>query len=322
MRQPNNKSQIIIHNSKAFTLIELVVVIAVIAALCAILMPALTAARSSSRALACKSNLRQLLIAGVGYATENDGFYVPAASDIWDNAGLNRWHGRRNTLDEPFDPLRGPLAGYLADGRVKECPAKVDFVRGEAWKTNFEQGCGGYGYNMTYIGSRIWQNGVHSTQTWKDAYALTTRMTEIASPGQTLMFADTAMGTALVARGSSLTESRGPSPDSRFSLIEYSFAEPPFTVYSGRPVTEFYMSPSIHFRHGMGTALVARGSSLTESRGPSPESRYRANIGWADGHIDPRQMAQFDRENAYGVHSTGVKLGWFEPINNTPFDLE
>jgi hypothetical protein len=134
-------------------------------------MPALTAARSSSRALACKSNLRQLLIAGVGYATENDGFYVPAASDIWDNAGLLRWHGRRDTLDEPFDPLRGPLAGYLADGRVKECPAKVDFVKGLAWKTNFEQGCGGYGYNMTYIGSRLWQNGVHSTQTWKDVHA-------------------------------------------------------------------------------------------------------------------------------------------------------
>lgn len=297
MRQPNNKSpardalrrNIIIHKSKAFTLIELLVAISVIALLLAILLPALTAARSGSRALACKSNLRQLLIAGLGYATENDGSYVPAASDMWDNAGLQRWHGRRDTLDEPFNPLRGPLAGYLADGRVKECPQRADFVKALDWSASFEQGCGGYGYNMTYIGSRIWQNGLDSAQAWRDAYALTTRMTEIAAPGQTLMFADTAMAN-----------------DAR-SFIEYSFAEPPFTVHNGRPVTEFYMSPSLHFRHG-----------------------NRANVGWADGHIEPRQMAPAAAlrqqgaggANVYGVDSAQMKLGWFEPVDNSPFDLK
>jgi prepilin-type processing-associated H-X9-DG protein/prepilin-type N-terminal cleavage/methylation domain-containing protein len=267
--------------TKAFTLVELLVVISIMALLMGILMPALAAARSSSRALVCKSNLRQLLVASVGYATENDGFYVPAASDMWDNGGLRRWHGTRDTLDEPFDPLRGPLMGYLADGRVKECPEKVDFVKAHDWNTSFEQGCGGYGYNMTYIGSRIWQNGVNSAQSWKDAYALTTRMTEVGSPGRTLMFADTAMA------------------NDGSSLIEYSFAEPPFTVHNGQPVTAFYMSPSIHFRHG-----------------------NRANIGWADGHVEPRPMAKSGRTNAYGVHSADIRLGWFEPINNTPFDLE
>jgi prepilin-type processing-associated H-X9-DG protein/prepilin-type N-terminal cleavage/methylation domain-containing protein len=267
--------------TKAFTLIELLVVISVIAMLMAILMPALGAARSESRSLACKSNLRQLLLASIGYATEHDGSHVPAASDLWDRAGLNRWHGRRDTRDDPFDPLRAPLAGYLADGRVKECPAKVDFVKGQDWNANFEQGCGGYGYNMTYIGSRIWQGGTSSVQDWKDSYARTTRMAEIASPGETVMFADTAM----VKDGS--------------SLIEYSFVEPPFTVFNGRPATGFYLSPSIHFRH-----------------------RDRANIGWADGHVSPRRMATFDDENAYGVQSANMKLGWFEPINNTLFDLE
>jgi len=266
---------------KAFTLIELLVVISVIALLMAILMPALAAARSGTKALVCKSNLRQLLIASIGYATENDGFYVPAASDMWDNPSLYRWHGVRDALDEPFDPLRGPLAGYLADGRVKECPAKVDFVKGQDWNTNFEQGCGGYGYNMTYIGSRIWQSRTNGMQAWKGAYAKTTRMTEIASPTKTLMFADTAM-----------------SNDGR-SFIEYSFAEPPFTVQNGRPVTSFYMSPSIHFRH-----------------------RARANIGWADGHVEPRKMAKVDGENVYGVDSVEMKLGWFEPVDNTPFDLK
>jgi prepilin-type N-terminal cleavage/methylation domain-containing protein/prepilin-type processing-associated H-X9-DG protein len=267
--------------TKAFTLIELLVVISIISLLTAILMPALGAVRAGSRALACKSNLRQLVIANIGYATENDGYYVPAASDMWDNAGLHRWHGVRDTLDEPFDPLRGPLIGYLADGRVKECPLRVEFVKGHDWKANFEAGCGGYGYNMTYIGSRLSQSAAGSVQAWKDSYAMTACTTEVAAPAQTLMFADTAMAN-----------------DGK-SLIEYSFAEPPFTVHSGRPVTDFYMSPSIHFRH-----------------------RGQANIGWVDGHIEPRQMACFGDKNVYGVNSACMNLGWFEPINNTLFDLQ
>ena len=267
--------------TKAFTLIELLVVISVVALLMAILMPALGAARSQSRSLACKSNLRQLLIASIGYATENDGFYVPAASDMWDNAGLHRWHGIRDALDEPFDPLGGPLMGYLADGRVKECPLKMEFVKGQDWNTNFEQGGGGYGYNMTYIGSRIARCAAGSVQAWKDSYAMTARMTEIAAPAMTLMFADTAMA------------------NDQKSLIEYSFAEPPFTVYNGRPVTEFYMSPSIHFRH-----------------------RGQTNVGWADGHVEPRQMAGSSGKNVYDAKPCDFKLGWFDPLDNTPFDLE
>lgn len=266
---------------KAFTLIELLVVISVITMLMVILMPAFAAARFGTQALVCKSNLRQLLIASIGYATENDGFFVPAASDMWDTAGLRRWHGQRDTLDEPFDPFRGPLVGYLADGQVKQCAAKVNFVKGQDWDTSFEQGCGGYGYNMTYIGSRLWQSCTDSVQTWKDAYTKTTRITEIAAPGKTLMFADTAMAN-----------------DGR-ALIEYSFAEPPFTVYDGRPMTGFYMSPSIHFRHGT-----------------------RASVGWADSHVDSRQMAGSDGNNVYRIYSADMKLGWFRPKDNTLFDLE
>jgi len=266
---------------KAFTLVEILVVISVIALLMGILVPALAAARSRTQGLVCKSNLRQILIASISYATENDDFYVPAASDIWDGAGLHRWHGVRDTLNEPFDAARGPLAGYLADRRVKECPAKVNFVKGQAWNTNFEQGCGGYGYNMTYIGSRIWQCRINSVQAWKDSYARTTSIMEVATPAETLMFADTAMA------------------NNGLSLIEYSFAEPPFTISNGRAVTSFYMSPSIHFRHS-----------------------GRSNIGWADSHIEPRKIAKLGNKNVYGVDSADLRLGWFQPINNNPFDLE
>jgi len=266
---------------KAFSLVELLVVVSIAAVTMAILVPALASVRSQSRAVVCRSNLRQLLLAGIGYAYENDGFYVPAAADLWDNAGLCRWHGRRQSLKEPFDATKGPLASYLADGRVKNCPAKVPFVRGLDWDTNFEQGCGGYGYNLTYLGSRIWEKGIDNPAKLKAAYARTTNVTEVGNPARTLMFADTAM-----------------SKDGR-TLIEYSFAEPPFAVWDGQPIQGFYMSPSIHFRH-----------------------HHTANIGWADGHVDKEPMASFDGDNAYGVRSADVLLGWFEPVDNTPFDLQ
>lgn len=266
---------------KAFTLIELLVVISVISLLLAILMPVLSAAKAGSRAIVCKANIHQLLLANAGYANEHDGFYVPAASDMWNSPGLHRWHGSRKTLDDKFDATKGPLVGYLAEGQVKECAAKVDFIKGQDWNTNFEQGCGGYGYNMTYIGSRLWQSGICGTQAWINAYARTTRMTEISIPAKTLMFADTAM-----------------AKDDSY-LIEYSFAEPPFAVYNGRTLTSFFMSPSIHFRHN-----------------------NHANIGWADGHAGRSPLKSSGSKNTYGVYSADMKLGWFEPVSNTLFDLE
>jgi prepilin-type N-terminal cleavage/methylation domain-containing protein len=57
---------------KAFTLIELLVVVAIIAILMAILMPALQRAREQGKRAACLNNLRQLALAWIMYADEND----------------------------------------------------------------------------------------------------------------------------------------------------------------------------------------------------------------------------------------------------------
>ena len=268
---------------KAFSLIELLVVLSVVSLLMAILVPVLATARSQACGAICQSNLRQLFLANTGYTFENDGYYVPAAPDILSTkGGKYRWHGVRDSADEPFEPRLGPLAGYLADGRVKECPEGGDFAGGGSWEENFEQGCGGYGYNRIYLGSREWEERQFVTiEQMETAGWETTRATEVGKPGKTLMFADTAICVE------------------KPILIEYSFAEPPFYVYKGKPLTSFYLSPSIHFRH-----------------------RGRAKVEWADGHSDSREMADLDGANVYDVDSAEMKLGWFEPIDNTPFDLK
>jgi prepilin-type N-terminal cleavage/methylation domain-containing protein/prepilin-type processing-associated H-X9-DG protein len=217
--------------ASGFTLIEVLVVMATLTILIALLLPAMAQVRAGARELACRSNLRQLVIANTAYATENNGFFVPAASDMWASVSLQRWHGTRRNMDEPFDPRRSPLAGYIGDGRVKECPLKIDFVKGQDWSCNFEQGCGGYGYNMAYLGSRLWDPSAQVPAASHRAYTCTASAHEVKSPGRTLMFADAAM-----ANGDQ-------------ALIEYSFAEPPFAVYGGQTIADAYMSPSIHFRH-------------------------------------------------------------------------
>ena len=69
---------------RGFTLIELLVVIAIIAILAAMLLPALSRAKETSRRIACASNLRQLGLASQIYVGDNNGMYPPRSSS-------NRW---------------------------------------------------------------------------------------------------------------------------------------------------------------------------------------------------------------------------------------
>lgn len=60
-----------------FSLIELLVVIVIIGILAALAVPAINRVRSKSNTVVTMSNLRQLQMANVAYAMENNGFFVP-----------------------------------------------------------------------------------------------------------------------------------------------------------------------------------------------------------------------------------------------------
>ncbi|MCK4905204.1 type II secretion system protein [bacterium] len=133
---------------RAFTLVELLVVMTIIAVLSSLMLPALIRAREMARQANCISNLRQIHLAVQMYVQDWEGWYPPVAADILGKQ-LHRWHGTRSTMGQPFDPAGGPIYPYLRTGEIKMCPSFVEYLQKGGGA--FELGCGGYGYNGQYV---------------------------------------------------------------------------------------------------------------------------------------------------------------------------
>ena len=97
---------------KAFTLIELLVVIAIIALLMAILIPTLNPAREQGKRAVCLNSCKQLTLAWILYADDNDNRIVNGQTG--QNSWV-RWPGRNASEDERL--LR------LCEGLLYKCPA-------------------------------------------------------------------------------------------------------------------------------------------------------------------------------------------------------
>lgn len=60
---------------KKFTLMELLVTIAIIAILAGMLLPALNSARDKARSASCKGSMKQVALALAGYGNDNADYY-------------------------------------------------------------------------------------------------------------------------------------------------------------------------------------------------------------------------------------------------------
>jgi len=110
---------------RAFTLVELLVVIGIIAILIGLLMPALSRARESAKTSACLSNLRQLGQAMQAYANDWHGFIVPAG---YRDAAANTLENWATILvNQKFVTVRryNTLSAPVGDNSVLLCPGGV-----------------------------------------------------------------------------------------------------------------------------------------------------------------------------------------------------
>ena len=104
---------------RAFTLVELLVVMSIVSLLIALLIPALGAARSTSRAVQCNSNMRQTAIAVINYAADcND--LLPWNNTGGNSNGYNIWP--QFIKDSRIDVAKSPKLEFAGGTRTAPQP--------------------------------------------------------------------------------------------------------------------------------------------------------------------------------------------------------
>ncbi len=117
---------------RAFTLVELLVVIGIIAMLVSILLPVLNKAKQRANAVKCESNLKTLMMGFIMFSNDYKGYLPGSQLDI--NAWPDNQSFKRDWLQGPFDsistpstfadaPQRGTIFKYVKNPKVYLCPS-------------------------------------------------------------------------------------------------------------------------------------------------------------------------------------------------------
>ncbi|MEM7394302.1 MAG: prepilin-type N-terminal cleavage/methylation domain-containing protein [Verrucomicrobiota bacterium] len=136
---------------RAFSLVELLVVISILAILLVLLLPVVWDAMEYARVKSCASNLRQVALAANMFATDQ-GHYPGAQTGVTTEIDGVRhtvaWFGAFSARTGNFDAERGHLGGYWGEANVGGCPTTDNDDREQYGPVD-------YAYNVLYLGARF-----------------------------------------------------------------------------------------------------------------------------------------------------------------------
>ena len=195
---------------KAFTLVELLVVLAIVGVLAGLMGPALSRAKQQARQAACVNNLRQLGIAAQLYWDDHNGRTFRYRGGATNNGDVYwfGWIERGSEGKRRFDRTAGALYPYMGASGVEVCPALDYGMAG--FKLKASGASYGYGYN------------VHLSPPGAQAF----NMGAVSAPGGLAVFADAAQ----------INTFQAPASPERPMLEEF------YYISTNEPTT--------HFRHG------------------------------------------------------------------------
>jgi prepilin-type N-terminal cleavage/methylation domain-containing protein len=209
---------------KAFTLVELLVTVAIVAVLVSLTLPVLSKVKIASARVISARSLDQLIVSGRLYLNDHNNQLWPyvtatAAGDQW-WFGFETWQSVSMPEGErTCDYSQGPLGPYaIASGDIKTDPALLQYS--PRLKPKYQNGNYGYGYNTVLAA---------------DAAGHPRNAMQVTSPSQMIVFATCAQ------------------------VNEFEYPASP----NNPMIEEFYMinddatMASAHFRHGTGDALAA-----------------------------------------------------------------
>ncbi|HEX7861106.1 MAG TPA: prepilin-type N-terminal cleavage/methylation domain-containing protein [Verrucomicrobiae bacterium] len=199
----------------AFTLVELLVTIAIIAIIASLLFPALARSKAAGKRIVCTSNVKQLAIALQMYLNEYNDYY-PAANPVgaFQDEEWLRWNPLQSTSFKPSDRtnlLSSGIVPYLGrfSTNLFDCPADTVLSR---FRRKYQSFADFVRYNQYYhfsytLSSPLWasaiaprdysvKNGVASTSVLNgngEHILYKMHSSRISTPSEKIVFADEMM---------------------------------------------------------------------------------------------------------------------------------
>lgn len=123
---------LLLPKGRAFTLVELLVVISILGLLAGLAVPAIGSARRKADTAGCQSNLRQIFLATQTAATDNGGKYVAFKVFPWDPNGQLNYKAGEGWGDQPeprsIGEVLAPYLGFSPTNTMDVDPAMIPRV--------------------------------------------------------------------------------------------------------------------------------------------------------------------------------------------------